>query len=110
MKLLVCGGRDFFDAERMHRLLDLIWPTIVIHGCARGADAMAANWAVKNGVPHQCFRADWQSLGKRAGHVRNRQMLVEGKPDMVLAFPGGVGTANMIGQAMQAGVPTVELS
>lgn len=109
MKLLVCGGRDFFDAERMHRLLDLIWPSFIIQGGARGADSLAANWAAKRGVPMRCFPADWHNHGKAAGHIRNKQMLDEGKPDMVLAFPGGAGTANMVGQAKQRGVPVVEL-
>ena len=31
-------------------------------------------------------------------------MLAEGKPDLVVAFPGGAGTANMIEQARAAGV------
>jgi hypothetical protein len=108
MKILVCGGRDYFDAERIDRILDLVMPSFVIHGCARGADALAANWAVKRGVPHQCYKADWHTHGKGAGHIRNRQMLLEGKPQMVIAFPGGSGTADMVGRSMQRGVPVVE--
>ena len=32
-------------------------------------------------------------------------MLTDGKPDAVLAFPGGRGTQDMIRRAMRAGVP-----
>jgi hypothetical protein len=37
-------------------------------------------------------------------------MLAEGKPEMVLAFPGGRGTANMVKQARSAGVSVCEVS
>lgn len=109
MRYLVCGGRDFLDAERMHRILDVLWPSFVIHGCAKGADSLAANWAVKRGVPHKCYVADWHLHGKSAGVKRNLQMLLDGQPDIVLAFPGGRGTGDMVGQAMQRGVRVVEL-
>lgn len=109
MKVLVCGGRGYFDAERIDRVLDALGPTLIIQGGARGADSMAANWAVKRGVPMKCFPADWQAHGRSAGAKRNRQMLKEGKPDLVVAFPGGAGTADMVGVSMQNGVPVVEL-
>ena len=109
MKTLVCGGRDYFDAERIDQVLDLLGPTLVIHGCANGADALAANWAAKRGVPHQCFKADWNLHGNSAGLKRNVQMLLVGKPELVIAFPGGTGTGHMVGQAMQRGVPVVEV-
>jgi predicted Rossmann-fold nucleotide-binding protein len=41
--------------------------------------------------------------------VRNRQMLTEGRPDLVVAFPGGKGTANMVALARKAGVEIVEV-
>ncbi len=109
MKILVCGGRDYFDAERIDRVLDLVGPSLVIHGDARGADAMAAGWAVKRGVPHKPFYADWQRYGAAAGPKRNRQMLLE-RPQLVIAFPGGTGTADCTGAAMQMGIQVVELS
>jgi hypothetical protein len=37
-------------------------------------------------------------------------MLEEGKPDLVVAFPGGTGTANMVKQARAAGVEVLEVS
>jgi hypothetical protein len=42
--------------------------------------------------------------------IRNSKMLAEGKPEMVLAFPGGRGTANMVKQARSAGVSVCEVS
>ena len=109
MKMLVCGGRDYFDAERIFLILDILGPKLLIHGAAKGADSMALNWAVVRGVPHKGFPANWQLYGDGAGAKRNRQMLIEGKPDLVVAFPGRTGTWNMIAQAEQMGVPVLDL-
>ena len=42
--------------------------------------------------------------GYRAGPIRNQEMLDKGKPDLVIAFPGGKGTADMVGRALRTGV------
>jgi hypothetical protein len=113
MRLLVCGGREFNDFAAVSD--ELTWLSgshsidVVIHGGARGADTLAGEWAKLNRIPIQVYRADWGKHGKAAGPLRNKQMLVEGKPDMVLAFPGGRGTANMIAQAREAGVTVEEV-
>ena len=103
MRILVCGGRDFADIKMLDRVLGEIHSetpiTALIHGQARGADNMAAYWAAQLGIPREAFPADWKAHGKAAGPIRNKQMLHEGKPDLVVAFPGGRGTANMIKQA-----------
>lgn len=114
MKVLVCGGRDFNDAARVHFVLDHYHAeatgfTLVIHGAARGADSLAGQWAILRDVAQRAFPADWNRHGRSAGHKRNAQMLVEGKPDLVIAFPGGRGTADMIRQARAAGVWVVEV-
>ena len=66
-------------------------------------------WAKEIDIPCWGFPADWNSYGKAAGPIRNKQMLDEGKPDVVIAFPGGTGTANMIMQATKAGVKVVKV-
>ena len=113
MRLLVCGGRDFDDFEVVNE--ELTWLSgshhieVIIHGGARGADTLAGEWAKLCRIPVQVFRAQWGAHGRSAGPVRNRQMIVEGKPDFVLAFPGGRGTANMIEQAREAGITVKEV-
>lgn len=118
MRLLVCGGRDFADREKLDRVLRLVDRTkgpikTLIHGAAPGADSLAAKWADDTGLVEfgevLAFPANWRD-GKRAGPIRNQQMLDEGKPDMVIAFPGGTGTANMIKLARAAGVPVAVIS
>ena len=104
-RILVCGGRDFNDTSFIYNTLDgllRINPIeVVIEGDARGVDRIAGYWARKNNLINLKFRADWVRYGKSAGYIRNRQMLDEGLPDLVVAFPGGKGTESMIRIARQ---------
>jgi hypothetical protein len=85
----------------------------VIEGEAPGADTMAREWAEDNGVLPEKFPADWDRYGRAAGPIRNKQMLVEGKPDLVLAFSYDLktsrGTRNMVTQALAANVETIDV-
>lgn len=113
MRVLVCGGRDYTDRDHVYRELDRLHKRlmidVVIEGDASGVDRMAGYWARKNRVDNRKFKADWARLGKAAGHVRNRQMLEIGQPHLVVAFPGGRGTANMVKQARDAGLDVIEI-
>lgn len=108
MKILVCGGRDYTDREAVFAAFDRVHAkqpiTLLIHGAARGADALADDWARARGVPREPHPADWAKHGRSAGPRRNWRMLEAG-PDGVVAFPGGRGTADMVRQARAAGVP-----
>lgn len=110
-RVLVCGGRDYEDHEQLFRVLTAAHfanPIILlIHGGASGADDLAGQWARHVGVRWKAYPAHWKSEGKSAGPKRNQRMLDDGKPHLVIAFPGGKGTANMIKQAKTAGVPVV---
>lgn len=119
MRVLVCGGRDYRDAGRLERELNsvrnTIGLTVLIHGAAPGADRLAGQWAKKNGIPVEDFPADWFPNGKDggrddgAGFKRNAKMLAEGRPDLVVAFPGWSGTNDMIERARAAGVRVMEI-
>ncbi len=108
MKVLVCGGRNFDDALTLGSWLGGIHKqrgiTLLIEGGARGADHMARKFAEWQKIPVKTFEADWEGEGRAAGPIRNKRMLDEGKPDLVVAFDGGIGTANMVRQAREAGV------
>lgn len=109
MIVLVCGGRDYHDKEHVYAVLDGLMERdgidAVIHGGATGADMLATLWAVERNVTGIAFPADWDKYGKAAGPIRNQEMLDKGSPDMLLAFPGGRGTNDMMGRAERAGVP-----
>ena len=109
-RVLVCGGRDFADYEMLSEALDALMPVaVIIHGGAKGADRLAGQYAESHQIEQWAFPALWEKYGKGAGPVRNAQMLREGKPEIVIAFPGGKGTANMVKLAREAGVPVVNV-
>lgn len=120
--VLVCGGRDYADAETVNRTLDQIdierGPIRgLIHGAARGADTLAAEWQRARikaaGNRHHLWiaghPANWGRDGKAAGPIRNQHMLdtYGAAIAMVVAFPGGRGTADMVQRAERAGIPVV---
>lgn len=119
MRVLVCGSRDLPEEEGYERVRDhlvmldgLHRITLIIEGEARGADTFARLWASVAGIPVMKFPADWKKYGRAAGPIRNKQMLDEGKPDLVVAFPSkglanSKGTKNMVTQAKAAGIRTI---
>ena len=115
MKVLVCGGRNYDDRSRIFNTLYQIDEdrgpiTCIIHGCASGADTQGRVWAQHHGRRDHSFPADWKSHGRAAGPLRNARMLEEGKPDLVVAFPGGRGTADMVRRAKAALIEVIEIS
>lgn len=110
MKILVCGGREFDDYPFLCDALDRLHARravgLVIHGGARGADKLAGQWSRFVGVEERVCEATWGGYhGNRAGLIRNQRMLDEERPDLVVAFPGGSGTRDMIARAQRARVP-----
>lgn len=113
MRALVCGGRDYNDIPTLCATMDAIHEkydiSLLINGAASGADYLAECWAKSRNVPFKQFPADWKKHGRSAGPIRNKQMINEGKPEIVVAFPGGRGTADMVQKAKTAGVRVVEI-
>ena len=111
-RVLVCGGRNFNNADLVSKTLEALGqkPCTIIQGGASGADQLAKQWAAFNRIHCITFYANWAVHGKAAGPIRNREMLNEGKPDLVVAFEGGRGTANMVKQARESGVEVREIT
>ena len=111
MRVLVCGGRKYYNLPYITKVLEPYTnkdDTVIIHGGAAGADWCAELIARRTNTPVLVFKADWEWHGKAAGPIRNKAMLEEGKPDLVIAFSGGRGTANMVKQAKAKGVEVIE--
>lgn len=123
--VLVTGGRKYSNRTHLWSVLDelhSLHPNIfIIHGDATGADSLAdswamvrlgkdrlrrfpAKWTVTMDTPK--WRIRWDKHGNPydmlAGADRNQQMIDEGKPNLVLAFPGGSGTNDMLRKAKSA--------
>lgn len=107
--VLICGSRSWPDDGSIQNYIDTLpRDTVIVTGCAHGADNIAAGYARATGLVVRVYKADWARLGKAAGPIRNRRMLSEGRPDRVVAFDqGGPGTADMLRIARAAGVECV---
>lgn len=132
-QILICGGRNYGEylngvpvdylmrkrvrverkffldtVEAYYKVFDK--DVFIIEGGARGADRLAKSWRMKRGIPGKTFPADWKKYGKSAGYKRNREMLIRGRPDIVIAFPGGTGTNMMCDIAYEDGVEVVRMN
>lgn len=115
MRVLVCGGRDYNNYSHLYHVLDDIQDergafSVVITGDAAGADHWAESWAYMAKIRHMKFAADWIGYGRKAGPIRNQIMVDEGRPDLVIAFPGGNGTADMVRRARKANLEVIEVA
>jgi hypothetical protein len=108
MKVCICGSRTYDNARRVHEEMDKIHRKkrvkCVISGGAAGADTFGVSWAYSEDIPVEPYYADWEEHGRRAGPMRNEQMIVEGKPDLVVAFGDGKGTQDMVRRTIAAGI------
>jgi hypothetical protein len=110
MRTLICGGRHFADADLLWTSLDQLNAETpggiseVITGDGPGAEMLAVEWAQARNIPYRLFIADRVTHGRSAGAIRNQDMLDTGKPDLVVAFSGGRGTADLVRRAGKAGV------
>jgi hypothetical protein len=106
IRIIVCGGRNYDDLSTMRMVLARYGRErrcTIIHGGAPGADTIAGEAAQNLGFPVEVWPADWRSEGKGAGPRRNQRM-VDAGADVVLAFPGGRGTADCVRRAKAAGI------
>jgi hypothetical protein len=123
MRVLVCGGRAYDDSKVVFDALDDInrerGPiAMLIQGGARewsrkwsryvGADWLALEWSLAREIESVTVPAKWRELGRRAGPIRNERMAHGWLPDLVVAFPGGTGTANMMDIARRMAIEIVE--
>lgn len=137
MRAIVCGGRNFTDSLFLFREMDRIHAqrliTMVIEGGQRtrdprmgligGADYWAMMWARSRGI--ECIteearwddvdhpyatvkvRADGTKYDASAGPRRNQRMIDLFAPEVVVVFPGGAGTRDMVTRAYEAGVEVI---
>ena len=115
MKVLVCGGRDFYLRALLFKTLDDLdascsgIATIVVGG-ARGADSLAEDWSRARQIKRIIYPAEWNRYNKQAGVMRNQKMLDQEKPDLIVAFAGGRGTSHMVTIAKRGGYEVLEIS
>ncbi len=128
MKIVaVTGGRKYNNEAVVYKTLDGVLATYgdicIVEGGATGADRLCRYWAMARKVQHYTENADWKNLSHKdayvkhgaygpydanAGARRNQKMIDQYKPTLLVAFPGGHGTANMKTLARKAGIKILE--
>jgi len=100
LKVAIVGSRDYPRLDQVQRYVrELPEFTTILSGGARGVDSCAVETARRRGLEIVEYLADWDGLGRRAGMVRNAQIV--GAADLVVAFWDGKsrGTKNAIDHA-----------
>lgn len=106
--LAIVGSRDFPHLDRVRDLIQgLSVDTIIVTGGARGVDRCAATAGRARGLQVIEYLAQWDRFGRRAGFLRNEQ-IVE-RCDLMAAFWDGSssGTRHAISLARKLGRPVV---
>lgn len=134
MIVLVCGGRNYSDRVRLFKVLDEAHDatpfSLLVHGASGrrradgtivcGADLLAGEWAEKRSIDVSVHPVLWSDLSRpgavirrrddgteydaAAGALRNQRMIDVESPELVLAFPGHLGTEDVVKRAIRAGI------
>lgn len=107
IKVLICGDRNWNNFKLIEDfILTLPKDTTIIEGNCRGADKISGFLARKHGLKVITVPAEWTLYGKRAGPIRNKEMINMFNPDLVVAFHNHIedskGTKNMMEQTIKA--------
>jgi len=110
-RVIVAGGRNFTDYEKVKSVLDEFRKNNddieIVCGCAKGADSLGDRYAKEHNIPVKYFPADWDANGRAAGPIRNSEMLkYAGKDGYLVAFWDGKsrGTKDIVSKAEKNGM------
>jgi len=116
MRIIFCGDRDWDNIQMVRNVIQELRQRygdfLMINGCSRGLDSLALHLAeVIYNLPVLKIPANVEAFGKQAWFIRNKQMLAEGKPDLVVVFHNYLqyskGTKHMFEIAGLAKIPRV---
>lgn len=98
MRTIIAGSRTYFDYTELCSIMrDLPWvPSTIVCGCAKGVDTLGEQWGKEHSIPIEYYPADWKTLGRGAGHIRNEIMAKNAEALVALWVDGSPGTKNMI--------------
>lgn len=91
MKLAIVGSRTFNDFDcldkHIHNFFNISEISLIISGGAKGADTLAEKFAKKHNISTEIYKPEWDKFGKRAGFIRNREIVIS--CDKLVAFWDG---------------------
>ncbi|WP_248805026.1 DUF2493 domain-containing protein [Pseudomonas sp. MWU13-2100] len=103
MRVLICAGRYYLNAAMCRKALEAYHQTrrisVLIHGGNQFLGSEVEDWARENGTHLVRYPSNWQLYGKQAERRRNQFMLTDSEPELVIAFPGGHDTEELLAQA-----------
>lgn len=107
MRVLLCGSRRWTDVEQIRAVLgNLPKDTVIVHGGAAGAEAIADREAQALGLQVEVFLLDTERFGRRAAMLRDREMLAGGIERVIAFRMSGISvdTDRVLLLAVRAGV------
>jgi hypothetical protein len=109
-RVLITGSRTWTDTKAIRDGLAAVWhpDAVLVTGAARGADHLAEQCWRHWGGRVERHPADWQRHGRRAGYVRNHEM-IEAGADVCVAFirARSPGASHCASWTDVAGIPTI---
>ena len=78
MKILISGSRKLTDNTtytQLEKLLHTLQPTHILHGGAKGVDALADRYATENQLPKTVIKPDYENRGRHAPLIRNTELV-----------------------------------
>lgn len=119
IRVIVAGSRTITNGKYVTTTLNNIFKNhqveCVIVGMAKGVDTIAYWWAKNRGIKVIECPADWDTHGKKAGHIRNSEMANNYCANYLIAFndyrtsKGTSGTNNMLKAAKKRGLKIMEI-
>ena len=115
MRVIVAGSRNVTDYAYVKNAIKIYNQNVkggiteIISGGARGVDKLGERAARELGIPVKIFKANWNEYGKRAGMIRNEEMLAYGDALIAIWDGNSRGTGNMIRITKSAGKQAIVL-
>ncbi|MFA6198798.1 MAG: DUF2493 domain-containing protein [Bacteroidales bacterium] len=107
MKVAVVGSRNITNEQLIFNCLARYYITCIVSGGAIGVDSIAEKYAILNNIDTEIYLPDWKKYGKKAGFVRNKDIIKNSQ--MTVAFWDGSskGTLDSINYSKKLKHPTI---
>lgn len=107
--IAVVGSRNWPMPEMVHAALSryLKPGDKIVSGGARGPDSLAAEYAKNNGIPLIEYIPDWNRFGRRAGFLRNQEIVDVADKMIAFQYNNSKGTGHSIRLAESKRIPVL---
>lgn len=111
-RVIIAGSREWGDFGLIERFCDKVLSRkieagediTILSGHCRGVDLLGERYARARGFQVECYPADWNRHGRRAGHIRNEMMAQRAEALIAIWDGQSRGTKDMIELARKYGL------